>query len=71
MFTNPSGLIIATYVDDLIIFGPRGSSDQLKAFLQREFELSAISPLNWLLSIQIASPPTGLRLDVAGELLTN
>jgi hypothetical protein len=46
-------IIIAIYVDDISIFGADPGRNELKEALKKEFNLSELGPLNWLLGIQI------------------
>src|SRR5258705_1907412 len=47
-------LFIAVYVDDLLLFGPKGLvMDNLKDLLQSEFKVTDLGDLYWLLGIRI------------------
>src|SRR5258705_3094210 len=47
-------LFIAVYVDDLLLFGPKGPViDTLKDLLKLEFKVTDLGDLHWLLGIQI------------------
>ena len=57
-------LFIAIYVDDITLFGPSGSlMTSTKASLKREFEVSDMGDLHWLLGIQIEYTSTGIQLS--------
>jgi len=50
-------LVVAIYVDDLTLCGPDGPDrENFKTSLKKEFELSDLGPLNWLLGLQIEWP---------------
>src|SRR5258705_4127210 len=47
-------LFIAVYIDDLLIFGPKGLvMDNLKDLLKSEFKVTNLGDLHWLLGIRI------------------
>src|SRR5258706_14368636 len=47
-------LFIAVYVDDLLLFGPKGPvMDNLKDLLKSEFKVTDLGDLHWLLGIRI------------------
>src|SRR5258705_13806429 len=47
-------LFIAVYIDDLLLFGPKGPvMDNLKDLLKSEFKVTDLGDLHWLLGIRI------------------
>ena len=55
---------MAVYVDDTSTYGPNNYHlDDLLATLRQEFQLSEISKIHWLLSIQILHIPASITLS--------
>lgn len=57
-------LIVAIYVDDIVLFGDQGKlMDEAVNSLKSEFKVNDMGTLHWLLGIQIEYNNTGITLS--------
>jgi hypothetical protein len=54
VYINKSGVILVTYVDDMLITGPDiNEIDRVKKALKEEFEMDDLGPVNYFLGVRI------------------
>ena len=55
---------MSIYVDDLALFGPKGPQQQaIIDALKREFEITELGPVSWLLALQITYTSQAITLS--------